>query len=451
MKLGRFDRLMLILLVVLAAGLVAAGLIANQVGLRPPRLVNPVIGVAGPVEISFDQKMQAASVESRWQSDPKVSGHFGWDGQMLAFRPDAALAPGKTYTFRLEGGSLAEDGQVIRQEIRWQVSVRPAEVVFISPVADGSEIWKAAQDGSGRVKLTQTGNKVYDFGVSVSGAWIAYSVKNSQAGSDLWIVQRDGKNSRKIADCGGDSCIQPDWSPDGKWIAYSRKRLSVVQGEMYSPQPRIWTLEIASGKTSPLFQDATIGGTDPSWSPDGKHLAFFDPPAKVIHVLNTETGKELMLQSVLGVVGGWSADSQRLWYGDLVSSDSLPFGSAFVADIASDQVQQLFTGQLDPVDYGVPAPTPDGTWIAVGERFQGGSRSIQLTLMRPDGSERKKITDEATYTHGAYSWDPNGTRLLFQRVIIASSQSRPEVMIWDRALGQTKSVAQDAALPAWLP
>ena len=451
MKIGRFDRLMLVLLAVLAIGLAAVALIANTVGLKLPQLVNAEIGARGPMEITFDQKMQTASVESHWQSDPKVSGHFSWDGQTMIFWPDAALEAGKTYTFRLQSGALSEDGQIIRQEGNWQVAVRKPEVVFLSPATDGSDIWKAAQDGSGRVQLTQTGNKVYDFGISFDGEWIVYSAKNSQAGTDLWVVQRDGKNSRKVVDCGGDTCIQPNWSPDGKWIAYSRKRLSVVQGETYSPLPRIWTVELASGKTAPLFQDVKISGTNPSWSPDGKRLAFFDPSAKVIQVLNTDTGKELMLQSQLGVVGSWSADSQKLWYGDLVSSDSLPFGSAYVVDVNSEQVKQLFTGLSDPVDIGVPAPTPDGTWIAVGERFQGGSRSVQLALSRPDGSDSIKITDEATYTHGAYSWDAYGSKLLFQRILIASSQSKPEVMIWERATNKTHSVAQDAALPEWLP
>ncbi len=448
---SHFDRWMILLLVTLAAGLGGAAWLSNQLGLRSPSLASQEISVLGPVGLVFDQKMQTASVDSRWQNNQKIVGRLTWDGQTMWFWPGTALVPGAEYSFQLVGGAQAADGQVIRQAANWSVRVRKPEVVFLSPATNGSELWETTLEGVDLHKLTQTGNQVYDFAISYDGEWIAYSVKNSGLGKDLWIVKRDGSSRRQVADCGGDTCIQPAWSPDGKWLAYSRKRVSVVQGEKFSPGPRIWTLEITSGKTAALFQETSIGGTNPVWSPDGSHLAFFDPPAKVIHVLDTQTGKELMLQSQLGVVGAWSPDGTRLWYGDLVSSDSLPFGSAFVADIATEQIQQLFTSLADPEDFSPPEPSPDGNWVVIGARFPGGSRSIQLQLMHPDGTDQKFLTNDNTFTHGAYSWDPTGKFVLYQRILLNSSQSRPEVWVWNQGADKAARIAQDAALPAWLP
>jgi Tol biopolymer transport system component len=451
LRVSRFDRWMILILVILAAGLGGIALFSSLAGLRQPELRTPLVGVYGPVGVTFAQKMQPASVQSRWQSEPPVSGRFSWEGQTAWFWPETALNPDVEYRFRLEGGALGEDGQMIRSTISWRVQVRSTDVVYLSPAVEGSEIWKSGQDGSARLQLTHTGNQVYDFGVSYSGDWIAFSRLNSQRGSDLWVVKRDGSEAHKIVDCNGDSCIQPAWSADGSWVAYSRRRLSVAKDEPYSPSPRIWMWELVSGKTSALFQDPAVGGENPTWSPDGKRLAFFDPPAHVIHVLDIETGKEWMLQSQLGAVGNWSADGKSLWYSDLDPNNLMPLGSGYVANVLTGQIQRLFANLVDSEDFGLPVPSPDGNWVVVGVRLSGGSHSVQLHLLRPDGTQRQKITSDPVFSHGAYHWDPGGKRVLYQRVQVATSRARPEVWIWEQSSGVARKLASDAALPVWLP
>lgn len=448
---SHFDRLVITIIIVLALGLAAAALAANLLGLRPPELVREEVGERGPVGIRFSQAMRAESVQQRWHSDPPVEGRFNWEGQTMWFWPARALAPGTQVTFRLDSGAEAEDGQVIRQETSWVVKIRSPQIIYLSPTVGSSEIWRIDQDGKNAIQITNTGGKVYDFSPGLDGQTIVYSIENSQQGNDLHTIDRDGENDRQVLACGGDSCIQPVLSLDGKTIAYSRRRMSVSQGETYSPNPRIWTLDLPSGNTTPLFQDPMISGEDPSWSPDGSRLAFFDQSAHVIHVLDTISGKDLLLSSQLGVVGAWTADGSQLWYGDLVSSETLPFGSDYKVDLNTDQVDSLFSQLQTQEDLGVPVPNPDGSWVVVSLRYHNGSYSTQLELMRPDGSEKIAITDEYTYTHGAYSWDPRGTQILYQRFRIGSSAARPEIWIWNQANATARMIAADAALPAWLP
>ncbi len=390
-------------------------------------------------------------MESRWRSSPPLPGRFSWDGLTLLFWPEAALKAKHEIHFWLESGALAEDGQVLRQKLEWKVQVRASELIYLSPATVGSEIWSAAADGGVVRQLSHTGNQVLDFGVSISGEWVAYSVRNSAQGSDLWVMQRDGSAARSAATCGGDRCRQPAWSPDGRWLAYSRMRLAVVKGEIYSPIPRIWTLELATGKTAALFQEVTVGGAQPLWSPDGKRLAFFDELSRAIHVLEIDTGKQWMLASQLGAASGWTANGAQLWYGDLETSETLPYGSAYRVDVASGQVERLFASLADPEDLGLPAPTPDGEWVAVGVRVRGGSHTIQLALMRPDGRDRQAITSDHLFTQGAYSWNLDGSELVYQRLAIASSTAQPEIWVWNRQNNLARRVAVNAALPAWLP
>lgn len=451
LKASRFDRVVILVIAVLALILAAAALAAYFFGLQPPELLRDNIGERGPIGIKFRQAMRVESVQQRWRSQPSVPGRFSWNGQTLWFWPENALDSGSKVTFFLDPGAEGVDGQVIRQAASWVVTVRSPQVLYLSPTVGGSEIWRVDQFGSNASQITQTGGKVYDVSPGADGEAIVYAIENAQQGNDLHIIDRDGKNDRLVLACGGDSCIQPTLSLDGSIIAYSRRRLSVVQGETYSPTPRIWTIDLASGETAPLFQDPTISGEDPSWSPDGNHLAFFDPSAHMIHVLDTSTGKDLLLRSQLGVVGAWTADGSQLWYGDLVSSETLPFGSGFKVDLTDDQVDGLFSKLQTQEDLGVPVPNPDGSWVVVGIRYHSGSYSEQLVLMRPDGSEQITITDEFTYSHGAYSWDTQGKQVLYQRFQIGSSTARPEVWIWDQISASARQIAADAALPVWLP
>ena len=448
---GRFDRLVILIIAALVLGLAVVALVSSTLGLRPPELVRDEVGVRGPVGVRFSQAMQLDSVQQRWHSEPPLTGRFSWDGQTLWFWPEWMLTPGTQVKFFLDAGAEGEDGQVIRKGASWEVKIRATQVIYLSPTAGSSEIWRVDQDGLNARQITQTGGKVYDFSPAPDGESIVYTVENSQQGNDIRMIDRNGENDRSVLACGADSCTQPVISTDKMTIAYSRRRLSVVQGEAYSPDPRIWTLDLASGATAALYQDPAVSGEDPSWSPDGKRLAFFDQAAHAIHVLDTTNGKDLLLRSQLGVVGSWTADGTQMWYGDLVSSETLPFGSAFKVDLNTDQVEGLFSDLQTQEDLGVPDPNPDGSWVAIGVRYHSGSYSAQLMLIRPDGSDQIDITDEFTYTHGAYSWDPSGTQILYQRIRIGSSTARPEIWIWDQASQKARQIASDAALPAWLP
>ncbi len=407
------------------------------------------VGAYGPFEIVFSQSMQTSSVEARLVITPALSGRFTWQAHTLRFWPDSILKPGAIYHVTLQPGATGLNGQAMLFSKTWQVQVRQPQVVYLAHLQDGAEI--VLNTPAGKTQLTHTGGKVDGLAVSRDGEQIAYVVKNSQSGEDLWVVDRDGIQARLLLDCGVDVCAEPAWSPDGSRMAFSRKNIRPASSAILGG--RIWLLEVASRQVSPLYTDASISGSGPSWSPDGKMLAFFDENAGGLRVLDLQTHQEQILPTSDGQVGSWSEDGQQILLNDVVTNPTLSYEAMFLVGLTNQPVKQIKGPIGDTIDanYSVPALSPDGQWIVVGVNFQNGPASSQLWLEKSDGTGAKAITTNHVFTQAAYHWDPTSQALVFQRLELDTSQSRPEVVVWNRIDNSLTVIDRDAGLPQWLP
>lgn len=96
---------------------------------------------------------------------------------------------------------------------------------------------------------------------SPDGSTIAFC-SNRGGNWDIWTVQRDGTELRRMTTYAGDE-ISPTWSPDGQMIAFT----------LWSPRARrweIWTLDVQQ----PGVRRFLTYGMFPNWSPDGSQIAF---------------------------------------------------------------------------------------------------------------------------------------------------------------------------------
>jgi Tol biopolymer transport system component len=74
------------------------------------------------------------------------------------------------------------------------------------------------------------------------------------AGSNLFVLSPDGSR-RRLTRRGG---TDPSWSPRGRWIAFTRAG-------------QIWVVRSRGGRARQLTKK---GGERPAWSPDGRQIAF---------------------------------------------------------------------------------------------------------------------------------------------------------------------------------
>jgi TolB protein len=174
------------------------------------------------------------------------------------------------------------------------VSPDGRRVAMILNKAGNPDLYVANSDGSGLRQLTNTREAESSPCWSPDSQTICY-VSRQNGPAELFKTSASGGPASRISTPGAPNPTEPDWSPDGKWIAFT----SLTGGfQIFIVSTK------GDGVHGPFAQ-----GEDPSWAPNSRALMFCTgrDHAKSLSLLDVPTKQVKTLARIL------ESNSQPSW------------------------------------------------------------------------------------------------------------------------------------------
>lgn len=189
---------------------------------------------------------------------------------------------------------------------------------------------------------------------------VAYS-KGTGTNAEIYVMEPNGRNQTRLTNNSAED-VQPSWSPDGAHIAFVSSR---------DGDPEIYVMN-ADGTDQRRITTNPGWDFEPTWSPDGTKIAF-----------------ERLTQNYSSQIFVMNAD-----------------GSNVV------QLTQTSSSINDSWRNTTPDWSPDGTTIAFVQWFDDGGDADIFVMSAVDGSELTRLTSNGDWDTSP-SWSPDGTKIAF--------------------------------------
>jgi len=210
------------------------------------------------------------------------------------------------------------------------------------------------------------------------------------SGDSIWVMNADGTQRRPLTQSGEAGVYGPDWSPDGVRIAFS----SYTVGG--NPGIQVMNADGSEGETVTDPQEG-VGNFHPSWSPDGERIVFMKQrssfemvegsPMNEIYVIDADGSDEKQLIREPGVdFPAFSPDGTKIAF--VSGQDSDP--GIYVMDADGTDVEKLAGGATDNT---TPSWSPDGERIVYSGE---GALGTEIRVVKADGTGEESITDPPT-------------------------------------------------------
>jgi len=227
--------------------------------------------------------------------------------------------------------------------------------------------------------------------------------------------------------------FQPAWDPADSVIAYTH--LTQIISELALGPQQIWLLDLRTGAKR-FF----ASGEDPSWSPDGRALAFVNASGAIC-VQALDSASPSMATDIGPCLDpSWSPTQAVLTF-DTRYND--PTGARAIWTIRTDG-----TGLTDISTHGTgewiePRWSPDGDDI-IHCRYLAATQGSELFEMRANGDSAKRLTSDSVQDEDP-AISPSGGAIAWT----ISDPSLGGVWVMDRAGTNRRLVMRDAQTPAW--
>ena len=197
---------------------------------------------------------------------PVIDGVISPDGKYLAFTDATGfhlrqVDSGETHTIALPAGFRARPRS-------WFPDGTHLVATSIAGPQQLESIWEIPLMGGSPRKLVEGGTYP---AVSPDGAQVAYlasatQFKETSLNKEIWVTNAEGEQPRKVIGGGNDVFGPPSWSPDGKSLAYMRGKFSAGMPWI---RCQLEILNLSTSQTNVLMAAPELGSTI-AWAPDGR-------------------------------------------------------------------------------------------------------------------------------------------------------------------------------------
>jgi tricorn protease len=271
-----------------------------------------------------------------------------------------------------------------------------------------NNIWKIATDGGKPEQVTKhTSGSLFWPSISADGKVIVY-----EENFGLWkldtgtgetheikvdLTPGEKENNHETLTVSGEADSY-HLSPSGKRAVIS------TRGELF-------TVATDRGEVRRLTRTPDVREVQPQWSPDGKRIAFVSDKSGREEVWACDEGgqnlKQLSSSDTLKSQLVWSPDSKSLLY---TSSD----GGLHRYDFDAGQDKVIARGEV--VTFGGaavsnPQWSPDGKWVSYAR--SGRDLLPHVYIVPAEGGAEKRITDPDTYSDSNAYWTPDGKAIVY--------------------------------------
>ena len=370
-------------------------------------------------------------------------------------------------------------------EINPDISPDGRQVLYAAGPAGSRDLYLLRVGGGRAINLTAgfSGDDVQG-AFSPDGEQIAF--RSDRDGGGIFVMGATGESVRRITSAGSD----PRWSPDGKHLAYAMEGVDDPYSRL--TQSELWTADVESGAARKILKSDAV---QPSWSPHGSRIAFWantggqrdiwtiapaggkpvavtndpatdwapewSPDGRFLYFVSDRGGSpNLWRISIDESTGVTSRQPEQVTNGvrALASARFAHDGTRMVLGV-SDRTFELSLSAFDPAHPEIAAsprtlrspslgwcsPSRTAEWLACSSRVA----QEDIVLMRADGSETRRLTDDAVKDR-IPTWSPDDKTLAF----MSTRTGRWELWAVNTdgsGLRQLTDIGSDVLWGAWSP